>query len=196
MPLLGKPKARDTFLKILNQVRDRYDFGLFGFVIMPEHVHLLISEPNISDPSMVMKVLKQRLSRALRKKKRRTAIGQMQLWEEPALKRHPRFWQPWYYDFNVCSERKRNEKMNYMHFNPVRRGLVESPNDWKWSSYRFYWRNEKGLCDPNPLWEWKKWRKLEPVEVEEVEVREHANQEKTAGFRTQNLRHPRERHKP
>ena len=163
MPLLGTPKARDTFLKILSQVRDRYNFGLFGFVVMPEHVHLPISEPNISDPSMVMKVLKQRVSRELRKKKRRAAIGRMYLWEEPALKLHAHFWQPRYYDFNVWRARKRNEKMNYMHFNPVKRGLVESPKDWKWSSYRFYWKNGKGLCDPNPLWEWKKWRKLEPV---------------------------------
>ena len=48
MPPLGTAKARDIFLKILGQVRDRYDFGLFGYVVMPEHIHLLISEPNFS----------------------------------------------------------------------------------------------------------------------------------------------------
>ncbi|HEY6466113.1 MAG TPA: transposase, partial [Candidatus Acidoferrales bacterium] len=41
MPLLASPKSRDIFLRILSQVRDRYDFGLFGYVVMPEHIHLL-----------------------------------------------------------------------------------------------------------------------------------------------------------
>ena len=40
-----------------------------------------------------------------------------------------------------------------MHFNPVKRGLVESPKEWEWSSYRFYWKGEKGLCPPNPGWQ-------------------------------------------
>jgi REP-associated tyrosine transposase len=44
MPLLSSPKARDKFLRILSAVRERYDFGLFGFVVMPEHIHLVISE--------------------------------------------------------------------------------------------------------------------------------------------------------
>src|SRR5580704_15124167 len=65
-PFLGTPKARDCFLQILSEVRDRYDFGLIGYVVMPEHIHLLISEPNVGDPSSVMKGLKQRISRALR----------------------------------------------------------------------------------------------------------------------------------
>lgn len=71
MPLLDAAKARDRFLKILSEVRERFDFALWGFVVMPEHIHLLISEPAIGDPSAVMKALKQRVSRALRGKKKR-----------------------------------------------------------------------------------------------------------------------------
>jgi hypothetical protein len=44
-------------------------------------------------------------------------------------------WQKRYYDFNVFSDHKRIEKLRYMHRNPVKRGLVEKPEDWKWSSY-------------------------------------------------------------
>lgn len=58
--MLASRRARDKFLKILGEVRDHYDFGLFGFVVMPEHIHLLISEPNAGNPSEVMAVLKQR----------------------------------------------------------------------------------------------------------------------------------------
>jgi putative transposase len=71
-PLLATPRARDLFLKILAQVRDRYDFALLGYVVMPDHIHLLISEPTVGNPSDVMKALKQRVSRALRRKKRKS----------------------------------------------------------------------------------------------------------------------------
>ena len=49
--------------------------------------------------------------------------------------------------------KKKNEKLNYIHFNPVKRGLVTRPADWKWSSYLFYWQGEKRLCSPNPEWQ-------------------------------------------
>ena len=48
------------------------------------------------------------------------------------------FWQARYYDLNVHNEKKRVEKLRYMHRNPVKRGLVEIPEDWPWSSYRHY----------------------------------------------------------
>ena len=59
-PLLGTARRRDLFLKILEQVRLRYGFVVAGYVIMPEHIHLLISEPDRGTPSTVMQVLKQR----------------------------------------------------------------------------------------------------------------------------------------
>jgi putative transposase len=52
-PLLGTPRARDGFLEILSEVRDQFDFALVGYVVMPEHIHLLISEPSIGNPSVV-----------------------------------------------------------------------------------------------------------------------------------------------
>jgi len=119
---------------------------------MPEHIHLLISEPNRATPSTVMQVLKQRVSRFLRRRKRRSSSSQMRLWNDESLLRYPRFWQRRFYDFNVWSFRKKNEKLNYMHFNPVRRRLVQHPKDWLWSSYRFYSIGGPVLCPPNPEW--------------------------------------------
>jgi len=48
------------------------------------------------------------------------------------------FWQARFYDFNVYSKGKKREKLNYMHANPVIRGLVKHPRDWRWSSWGFY----------------------------------------------------------
>jgi REP-associated tyrosine transposase len=74
------------------------------------------------------------------------------LWEETPTKKPSPFWQRRFYDFNVWSRKKKNEKMNYMHFNPVKRGLVGHPKDWAWSSYTFYSTGNANLCTPNPDW--------------------------------------------
>ncbi|MGH9737266.1 MAG: hypothetical protein ACRD4X_01600 [Candidatus Acidiferrales bacterium] len=76
----------------------------------------------------------------------------MRLWEDQRLSKHPRFWQRRFYDFNVWSFHEKNEKLNYMHFNPVRRGLVDHPKSWASSSYRFYLIGGPVLCAPNPEW--------------------------------------------
>ncbi|HTS11807.1 MAG TPA: transposase [Candidatus Limnocylindrales bacterium] len=130
LPLLRPIRRRDLLLKILNEVRHRYQFLLVGYVVMPEHIHLLISEPKIGTPSTVMQVLKQRVSRAVRDGPRS-------------------FWQARFYDFNVCTRKKRIEKLHYMHANPVKRGLVTDPKLWPWSSYSFYQYREANACVPD-----------------------------------------------
>ena len=67
LPLLRSFRARNVFVKLLGQVRDRYGFSLVGYVVMPEHIHLLIGEPAKGTPSTVIQVLKQRVSRHLRR---------------------------------------------------------------------------------------------------------------------------------
>ncbi len=61
-------------------------------------------------------------------------------------------WQKRFYDFNVWTEHKRIEKLRYMHRNPVKRGLVASPELWRWSSFRTYFLGEAGLARVND-WE-------------------------------------------
>src|SRR5262245_6145787 len=103
---------------------------------MPEHVHLLIGEPRVRKLSLAMQVLKQRVSLRCRGRKRNKA-NQMRLRDDAAAP--PAFCQPRYYDFKVFTQRKYVEKLRYIHSNPVKRGLVESPELWRWSSYRDYW---------------------------------------------------------
>jgi len=107
---------------------------------MPEHFHLLVSEPKVGTPSVAMQVLKQRVSRDSRARAR-ASTKELDEWS----KELPRaFWLPRSYDFNVATKRKYLEKLNYMHFNPVKRGLVKLPDEWRWSSCRFYWLGEEG----------------------------------------------------
>jgi len=143
-PWLGGAGGRDLFLRIFEQARQRYRFVVVGYVVMPDHIHLLISEPERGTPSTVMQVGKQRYARhLLQKKKRKPEQGE--LWPEA----EQRVWQRRFYDFNVWSRRKRVEKLRYMHRNPVKRGLVLEPEQWAWSSYRSYAFGEGGMVKIN-----------------------------------------------
>lgn len=131
MPLQGTAKSRDVFLEALSDARQKHRFLLVGYVVMPEHVHLLLSEPDSGTPSTIMQVIKQRVSRNL------------------GAGNHQAFWQRRFYDFNVWSRKKVFEKLHYMHMNPVKRGLVDDPGMWEWSSYRYYQYGEIGKCTPD-----------------------------------------------
>jgi putative transposase len=149
LPLLSLARARDRLLSILEQTRIRYRFVIVGFVVMPEHIHLLLTEPEVGTPSTVMQVLKQRTARALLPNRRRRDWRQAPLFGEETGRS---FWQARFYDFNVWTAKKRVEKLRYMHRNPVKRGLVESPEQWRWSSYRSYLLEEVGPVRVNMGW--------------------------------------------
>ena len=150
-PLLGTPHARSCFVKILDRVRCQRNFLLLGFVVMPEHVHLLVSEPAASNLSVALQVLKQQISRSLRNRRKRALEGQLPLKFATAQPEEKHFWQRRFYDFNVWSDQKFKEKLAYMHANPVKRGLVLHPRDWPWSSWRHYALREQGLIRVDSL---------------------------------------------
>ena len=152
LPLFASAHARNLFVKILGEVRDRYGFVLAGYVVMPNHIHLLIGEPAAGTPSTVMQVLKQRVSRRLRRKPRkRISSQQLRLPFRQANDLLPQFWQPRFYGFNVWSQTKFVEKLHYMHMNPIKRKLVTHPRDWPWSSFSFYAKKETGLVRIDPM---------------------------------------------
>jgi REP-associated tyrosine transposase len=152
LPLLKSIRARNTFAEILSDVRDRFGFSLVGYVVMPEHVHLLISEPARGTPSTVIQVLKQRVSRRLRRQSRKKVpASQLQFSFERAENTLPRFWQRRFYDFNVWSLKKRVQKLHYMHMNPMNRKLVDHPKDWPWSSFLFYSKHRQPLIRIDPV---------------------------------------------
>ena len=124
LPFLNVVSAYACFERRLESLRQRHRFAVHGYVLMPEHVHLLLSEPEKHSLGDMLRVLKGQTSRELRGDRE-------QLW----MKR--------YYDFNVFTERKRVEKLRYMHRNPVVRGLVARPEDWVWSSFRHYATGER-----------------------------------------------------
>jgi putative transposase len=152
-PLLGTRRARDSFVRILDEVRSEHEFRLAGYVVMPEHVHLLLSEPSRGNLSKVLQVLKQRVSRALHRRHKKALPNQVSLTFARSRTDEQAFWQRRFYDFNVWSSRKVKEKLEYMHANPVQRKLVLHPKDWPWSSWSFYEKGQGGLTRIDPVGE-------------------------------------------
>ncbi len=117
-PLLGSARRRDLFVKVLEQVRQRYEYVVVAYVVMPEHFHLLISEPERGNPSVIIQALKLGVVRRLfpaRPKQERCA--NLRLFDDLPV---GHFWQRRFYDFNLWSARKRIEKVT----------AIRSSEDW------------------------------------------------------------------
>jgi putative transposase len=151
LPLLEAAPSKDLFLSELARARCEYGFALAGYVVMPEHVHLLLSEPSKGTPSTVLQMLKQRVSRKLRSLGKQCPLSRAGLPVPESDGSLPQFWQTRFYDFNVYTERKIREKLDYMHGNPVTRKLVPRPQDWPWSSYLYYEKGEPGRIPIDPV---------------------------------------------
>jgi len=151
-PLLAPAQAKSLFEGALERARPGYRFYVTGYVVMPEHVHLLVSEPERATLARALQALKQSVARRL------IDSGQ-------------RFWQVRYYDFNVWTEKKRLEKLRYMHRNPVTRGLVERPEDWGSSSFRHYLNGEAGVVEIESEWTARRRERMgAPLRVQVTEL--------------------------
>jgi putative transposase len=117
---------------------------------MPEHIHLLISEPAKGTPSIVIQVLKQRVSRRLRRKKH-NAARQFCLAFAGGGDVLRRFWQRRFHDLNGWSLKKKAEKLHYLQMNPLKRKLADHPRDWPWSSFSLYSDLKSGLIRVDPV---------------------------------------------
>jgi REP element-mobilizing transposase RayT len=127
---------------------------------MPEHVHLLLSEPQrdtssgrtaplkpkpcLNGPPVLSEPQRDTLADAVKSLKQgvsRRLIGDAE-----------HFWQKRYYDFNIRNYPQFVEKLRYLHRNPVRAGLCERPEDWEWSSFRHYATGCEGRVEIESEW--------------------------------------------
>jgi putative transposase len=117
----------------LEQTRARHEARVYAYVLMPEHVHLLINEPPSILVAQFLKALKQITSRKLRSDRRQ-------------------FWQPRYFDANIHGETARSEVIRYIHRNPVKGGLVSLPGQYRWSSFNHYAAGIRGVVEIESDW--------------------------------------------
>ncbi len=159
--LLTTDESRRIFESALERVRRSFRLQVYGYVVMPEHVHLLLSEPqedSCSDrtaplkpkdglngpPVLLCEPQQDTLADALKSLKQgvsRRLIGDAE-----------HFWQKRYYDFNIRNYPQFVEKLRYIHRNPVNPGLCERPEDWEWSSFRHYATGCEGRVEIESEW--------------------------------------------
>ena len=152
-PLFHSERFCRGFVQRIEEVRQKFNFLLIGWVLMPEHFHLLLQPQPAASTPLILKELKEetadRMLETLRENLHypwcRTMLTRLRLPPTVHDESHYRLWQRRFYPFNVFTEEKRREKLNYMHNNLVKRGLVSSPGDWPWSSWRFYFLQDASI---------------------------------------------------
>ncbi|HOI56125.1 MAG TPA: transposase [Phycisphaerae bacterium] len=151
-PFFRGRRSPGWFLDAVAQARQELRFDLWAWVIMPEHVHLLLRPAPESQISGILWRIKRRVTHEAT---RYLAAADPEFLERRLLDGQPngrfthRFWQRGGgYDRNLWRVGELREKVDYIHANPVRRGLVAHPRDWPWSSWRA-WNEEAN--DPLPI---------------------------------------------
>ena len=147
LPLLTRERTRGWVLDALEGTRRKLDVALWAYVVMPEHVHVLLWPRRASyEMKRILVALKRPVSDGAREYLEHMEDDK---WLERLSVEYPsrrvfRFWQPGGgFDRNIFREKTVPAVIDYIHANPVRRGLVEHPTDWPWSSARFWegWPN-------------------------------------------------------
>ncbi len=131
--LLELDPPKRILLGVLNFVLEKHVAKCVGFVVMPDHVHVLVWLPKTGELSKFMHEWKRQSSLKIRAWYRDEETNYFSKFGEG-----DKFWQPKYYSFSIDNQSKLEEKLQYMHNNLVRAGLVDRATDWPWSSARWY----------------------------------------------------------
>ncbi len=137
-PFLGKDRSRHWMNDAIEIGRKRHQFHLWAYVIMPEHVHLLIWPTTpVYSISSVLKTIKLSVARKAITYVKQNAVSYLPKMEDrqPNGKVSHRFWQRGGgFDGNITEPETVWTTIDYIHANPVRRDLCERPTEWEWSS--------------------------------------------------------------
>lgn len=159
LPFFSNPKIADVFVAALLEARTKFLFELFAWVIMPEHVHLLMRSSTQATVETILTFVKNCTAQRVIHRWRRL--------NAPILPRitkrngQIRFWlKGGGWDDNLEDLNEVSRKVRYTHLNPVRRGLVRCAEDYRYSSVHWWMGTRKGevACDPLPGYGWENWK--------------------------------------
>jgi putative transposase len=151
--LYDSERFKNHWVDTLGELRQELGFRIVGYVLMPEHFHLLLWPGKAVSPSLILHKLEDRTALFVLKNLEqnlghawcRKMLAGVTLPATVHHHAHFRVWQRKGFDMNVWSRKKRLEKLNYMHNNPVKRGPVKESGEWAWSSWRFYFQRDTAL---------------------------------------------------
>jgi putative transposase len=146
LKLLNTGETIIPFLEEFEIQRRKDGFLVLGYVVMPDHVHLVIHPTeNTAVGSIIGEIKKRSSYRILSRWKQQGRNTLIKLTFTGRGRQQYAFWQPRGYDHNCRTADFVREKINYCHRNPVKAGLVSNPGDWPWSSYRWYQGDKSGF---------------------------------------------------
>jgi putative transposase len=138
LPFFKSDRIKQVFAETLDQACERHRARLIAWVLMPEHFHLLVL-PDLPESPMrvLLSAVKSPVGKAVINRWRQLKARILARITDPSG--DPHFWLPGGgYDRNIWSREEFHEKLKYIHQNPVRRGLASTPEEWPWSSARWY----------------------------------------------------------
>jgi putative transposase len=155
LPLLSRDRTRQWFIEALDSARRRLNLSLWAYVIMPEHVHVIVwplqPDYEIRLIRTAMKVPVQRKALTFLRRQAPDFLERLRD-EQPNGEVHYRFWQRGGgYDRNITDSATLRTMIEYIHQNPVRRGVVKQDTDWPWSSARYYAKRIDAMLPMDPL---------------------------------------------
>ena len=138
---LNSDRTRHWFVEALDAERKNWPIDLWAWVLMPEHVHLLVAPhyPDVAVGQFEGKIKERVARKAIRWLEAYAPEWIPKITVQEGSRTRRRFWQPGGgYDRNIDQFDTLESVIGYFHMNPVRRGLVDRPVDWEWSSARWY----------------------------------------------------------
>jgi len=137
----------DIILENLNFYRDKYNYKLLAYVIMPEHFHLMLYIEKGWQLFKIMEELKRYTSKQILKQlKNEKKVKLLSFFKSKASgKEKHKVWEEGFRSLGIYSKRIFDIKMNYIHNNPVKRGLVKKPEDYLYSSFRNYFLEDDSI---------------------------------------------------
>ena len=136
LEFLTRPAIVEVFLQTLQWIRTHHGIRIFGYVVMPEHVHLVLYPPDSIRLGPIIGELKSKSASRIISEKLLVLPGACAKRKDGKVRQA--FWQPRCYDHNCRTQQAVSEKIIYCHKNPVTRGLVAHPDQWPWSSHNWY----------------------------------------------------------
>jgi putative transposase len=158
-PILDTPLARQLLHEALAETKARFPFELFAIVLLPDHLHTIWTlPPNDSDYSNRWRMVKEQFTRHF------LASGGGEAARSQSRLRHREraVWQRRFWEHTCRDEEDLKRSLDYVHWNPVKHGLVARVRDFQWSSFHRFvklgeYDQEWGEANPCPGWDEPEW---------------------------------------
>ena len=154
--VFAEDETCQIFVDVIKEIKTIHPFKVVGYVIMPDHIHLIIN-PLRPEMSTILRKIKGKSGKLiidyLKESERHMALKYLEI---NIHKRKYAVWLKKSSDVDLVSSKFIKQKLDYIHMNPVRAGLCTSPEEWKWSSYNAYLNNDEAevplKIDKHPYW--------------------------------------------